>query len=65
MYFGENAVNVLVGEDSLKDRIDALRNKLHQLLESKRPESCDVIKVSHELDLLILEYEKIKNSSNL
>ena len=40
----------------MKERIYLLREKLYSLLETKPPNDDEVIKISQELDLLILKY---------
>ena len=48
----------------MKDKINTLRNELNKLLESKSINDDHVIKISHELDLLILEYYNNGNNKD-
>lgn len=40
----------------MKDKINYLREKLNKLLETKLPNDEEVLKLSEELDLLLIEY---------
>jgi aspartyl/asparaginyl-tRNA synthetase len=57
-YYIINIINFIGGKE-MKNRIDELREHLHQTMESKNYEK--MLKVSQELDELIVQYFKEKN----
>lgn len=57
-YYIINTIN-FIGGKKMKNRIDELREHLHQTMESKNYEK--MLKVSQELDELIVQYFKEKN----
>lgn len=49
----------------MTDQICLLREKLHSLLETKPPIDIEVVKLSQELDQLIVDYNQVENFTKL
>lgn len=47
----------------LKEKIEELRNELNSIFDNSILKANEILKLSQELDILILEYQKMLNSS--
>ncbi|RBP44973.1 aspartyl-phosphate phosphatase Spo0E family protein [Garciella nitratireducens] len=50
---------ILLTEHQLRVQIKMLKNRMNQLLEKKHPLNEEIIKVSKELDKLIVSYQTL------
>lgn len=63
-YFGDILKKSLRGVAMLKKRIEELREKLNKSLETMSPDDGYVLKLSQELDKLIVLYYKQENKED-
>ena len=61
LLYGEIYIIVIIGINAMDEKLEILRNKLNEMIVSEYVDKDELLKLSQELDILIVEY-LLKNS---